>query len=445
MGTRGSVFLVVLLLLSTGCGGGSPAAPTSPSSPSTPPSGGGTGVAANLDVKSDALGSRDPVAQLSEVIADASASTGSGALTFSIDFGDGTVASTSTARHVYPGAGAFTITATVSDAQGRKATATRAITVKTVSGSWFEAEFVQNAKRVEVRRLTVTGQSGTTIRGVYQVTGAPDRSFSGSMTSPRTVSISIDGGATLQGVLPGRLDDDSETWPLQARGDTVDGETLAFRAVVGTPAAPPPDAELRLSFDTDDPDAWASFDAVTPVRLDGSASRGADLSYFLEFGDGGVATSPVAARVIDPPQVNSSFPSDSGPALTARLTVVDRFGRSDVESQTYHAFGLGEALESWIDTDSIYTTHESLVFRFLGRHGSSYTGQATATGLTVDGSPATATMSGPRSVHLEVTAWGAVFDGTIKMSPGNNAVMTVVESGRRFNGRVWHLRRNSDF
>jgi len=53
----------------------------------------------------------------------------------------------------YDRPGRFTITCTVTDSQGRKATESRPIEVKTVTGNWFEAEYVQRSKAVEVRHL----------------------------------------------------------------------------------------------------------------------------------------------------------------------------------------------------------------------------------------------------------------------------------------------------
>jgi len=399
---------------------------------------------ARLNVAVDGRTDVDAVAGVSEIVADASASTGTGQLTFTIDFGDGTTAATPSASHTYAAPGSYRVTAVVRSAQGQSAATERTLTVASLQGAWFEAEYVKTTARVEVRRLTIASQTGRTISGTYQVTSLADRAFTGTVESGRAATIRLSDGASLTGALPSRFNDPAVTWPLAARGDGVDGETLPFRAIVGAPTAPPPDAVLRLSFDTDDPEAWAPLDAVTPVRLDGSASRGGDLAYFLDYGDGVVATTPVTARIIDPPPERSSFPSGSGGARMARLTVVDRFGRSDAESQRYFLFGLAEGLESWQDLFDIFTTRESLSFRFSGRHGTSYTGLAQANGA-FERVPATATLIAPHTVHLEVPAWGAVFDGGLKMSDGNNAVMTVVESGRRFSGRVWRLSRHSDF
>jgi len=62
-------------------------------------------------------------------MASASGSTGSGTLAYTINFGDGTSASTISASHLYSAAGAFTVTATVRDTTGRTASASTTVSV----------------------------------------------------------------------------------------------------------------------------------------------------------------------------------------------------------------------------------------------------------------------------------------------------------------------------
>src|SRR6266542_270095 len=261
MSTR--IAVAALLLLCAACGGSNPASPT----PTTPTTGSGNAPAVRIEVKADESGSRDAIVLLSEVVADASGSAGSGPLTFSIDFGDGFVATSATARHAYSAPGTFTITATVTDAQSRKVSESRQIAVTSLTGSWFQAEYVQRTRRVEVRRLTVTSQDGLTIRGTYQVTSAANRTFTGTLTAPRSVRMTVDGGASLDGVLPSPLNDEAENWILQARGDTVDGERLEFRPILGDPAAPP-DADFIVRFGEDD--LRRPIAAISPIQVDDS-------------------------------------------------------------------------------------------------------------------------------------------------------------------------------
>jgi len=61
--------------------------------------------------------------------ASAGGSTGSGSLAYTINFGDGTSASTISASHLYSAAGAYTVTATVRDTTGRTASASTTVSV----------------------------------------------------------------------------------------------------------------------------------------------------------------------------------------------------------------------------------------------------------------------------------------------------------------------------
>jgi len=139
----------------------------------------------------------------------------------------------------------------------------------------------------------------------------------------------------LEGTLPGRLNDEAAVWTLQSSGDTAEGR-LEFRVIVGDPTSAAPDANLQMSF-VDASDWHWPLMAVTPIHIDGPPSRGTDLTYFIEYGDGFVATSSSATHVVD---VDTTLGYEP---LTARVTVVDRFGRSDSEGSTYYPFGLGVA------------------------------------------------------------------------------------------------------
>ena len=420
-----AIVLALSCLAWSACGGSHPS-PTSPSTPTGSPT--GSGPVVRLDVKADDLGSSEAVVGLSNVLADASASTGTGTLTFAIDFGDGSTSTAATARHTYNTAGTFTITATVTDGQGRKVTDAKPITVTSVAGRWFEAEYVPRSRQVEVRRLTVTSQDGLTIRGSYQVNNL-DRSFTGTLEPPRSARIALDGGATLDGVLPGRLNVEGENWFLQAHGDTVDGERLEFRAITADPGSAPPDADYKLSFDNG-VDAWAPFAALTPVHIDASLSRGEGLTYFLEFGDGFVATTSLGSHVVDAPDV---------PALTARVTVVDRFGRSNAEAVNYFVFELGIGRprftgDYWISSGSATT----LFVEFLQRTGVNYVGEASLSGGT-NRVTALGTLGANGDIRIVLPESGIEFRGTVKEGVGYNATMTLVQSGGASDGKTWNL------
>ena len=428
------VAIAVVALTAALCAacGGSPAGPskTAPPPPVTPTD----APVARVSVTADSSGARDAVAGLSEVVVDAAGSTGSGALTFTIDFGDGTRATSASARHVYGSPGTFAVSVEVRDTQGRAGSVSQQVSVKALTGSWFHAGYNANVHRVEVRRLDVTSHEGSTVRGIYKVSNAPDRAFTGTLKAPRSITIVAD-TTTLEGSVPARLGDDGDPWMLEARGGTLSG-SLSFRAIVGAPTGPEPDADLRLRIDS--LGSNSALVDLSPMVFDGSQSRGTALSYFLEFGDDQIASE---ARAVHPPTRLG--------ILTARMTVVDRFGRADVESSSYFVFGLNAAsLDSWFSSNG---GSEFLSFRFESRRGTTYEGIA-GVGSSSSGAqhaPCVAVLSGERDVLVRVPSLDLEFRGVIDMSgvvfmPSGGLFiqprLVLTQSGGPSNGRTWTLR-----
>jgi len=93
---------VLVTLLVAGCGKKSPTQPTAPVAPGPTTS---ADPVVRVQIKVDDGTPRDVLASMSEVVVDASGSTGVGALTFAIDFGDGASATAATARHTYASPG----------------------------------------------------------------------------------------------------------------------------------------------------------------------------------------------------------------------------------------------------------------------------------------------------------------------------------------------------
>ncbi len=437
-----STFLATGLLAALAACGGSQ--PTQPSGTATATGPAGAPIA-SITVKADAAGSRDAVASLSTVIVDASASSGV-RLAYAIDFGDGSTATTAAAQHVYATPATYAITATVTDQQGRKATATASIGVHDVTGSWYEAGFAQQSKRIEVRRIIIEAQSGTGVRGTYQVTGAADKAFTGTLTAPRNIRLVTDGGVTLEGTLPSKLNDETELWTLLDHGDGADGQRLDFHAIVGAPDGSPPTASLKMSIAGG---LIAAITGVTPVNIDAGASRGSELAYFVDYGDGFVATTPQAERAVEapavPPSAQRSGDGDRAwnrASATARVTVVDRFGRTDTTSVDYHTFDFGFTAE-WGDGPLYWSSRDSgtqyLWVRFEQRSGSQYGGTiAQGDGRS---SSFTLTVTGGTNVHVSAPALGAEFDGTVSirslLQPNGGNTMTLVQHGGAFDGKTY--------
>lgn len=272
------------------------------------------------------------------------------------------------------------------------------------------------------------------IRGFYEVTSTPVRPFTGRLTSPRSVHILIDGQfVQLDGVIPGSLNEDGLLWTLLMHGGAVDGERLAFRPIVGEPVGPPPDAVFQIRFDSFG--AVQPIQGLSPIRFDGSTSRGDGLSYVIEFGDGEVSTEPTATHRIDTSTMNPSGFLRSG-LVTARMTVVDRFGRTDAESTSFPPFEVADC-----GCGSGWVSNEAGTFRrfeFSTRQGLNLTGRLY--GLVPDQgtTPFVAKLSGERDILIVPQGSGVEFRGHIEL--GQNLMrMILTQTGGPDHGRVWTL------
>lgn len=434
--TRRPLFLTLAIVVVAGCGGSSaPPAGTSPTAPT--PSATAAPVAA-LSLQVDDGRPRDAISMLSDVVADASGSTGSGTLTFAIEFGDGAVATTPIAHHTYGKAGTFAVTATATDAGGRKASTIRSIEVKNVVGAWYQAGYVPRSSKVEVRHLMLTLQEGLAVSGTYQVDGPPDRAVAGTLSPPRHLHLVANGGVVLDGDLPGRLGEDLQSITLTLQGDSLDGRQVQFLPILGSPAGDEPRAIFRMWFGNGT--LVAPVASVTPVQIDAGSSRGSGLAYFLEFGDGFVATTTVAAHPVDAPAL---------PAVAARVTVVDRFGRSDSVTQSYNTFELG-INSTPFEWGFWQTTRPPLWISFRQHSGNQFSGFIAddTPGLPLGGVPVTAVVSGDGThIHLCSPHLGAEWEGTIQLavkSIFSGVTLTVVQRGGRHDGTTYVVPYFSD-
>jgi hypothetical protein len=104
-------------------------------------------------------------------------------------------------------------------------------------------------------------------------------------------------------------------------------DTRAEIAIRPVPVGPSPVA--RLSVYIDAAGSTGGLIAFTPIRFDGSGSSAERGTYFLDFGDGDGTAGPTAVHACGRRDL-----------LTARLTVTDRFGRTDTRSARYACLGL---------------------------------------------------------------------------------------------------------
>ena len=422
--------------------GESPAAPSPPTIPDAPSISGAAPIV-RLAVTIDETGARDAIAGVSDVTVDASASSGStGALAYAVDFGDGSIGSGVVARHVYSRKGVFPITVEARDSAGRTATASATVIVRSLDeGSWFHAGYIDRTQRVEVRHLTITGQEGTAVRGVYRATSDRDRTFIGTLTRPRTLQITLDNGVTLTGTLPGRLYEEGSSWAVQSAGDPATPTRFEFRPIPLDSADEAPDANLRVRIDSYG--SSLAVVGVSPVEFDGTHSRGSGLSYFIEFGDGQYSTEGrITHRV-----------GGAGNALsriarrTARLTVIDRFGRTDSESLEYSSLEFGRNDNAIYDFWIINNHAGSLSFQFAAPTGATYPGHVRSRTLSpsdpFNSYPAVATISGERDIRIAVPGWNVEFRGYLDLSKAWFPELVLTQIGGVGDGTKWSLFYNS--
>lgn len=393
--------LGVLLLASAGCGD-SPATQPTPISPGSPQTPGAP--TASFTITVDSAGSQEAITGVSEVTVDASASTGAGAR-FEVAFGDGDTAATSIARHVYRTAGSYTVTLTVTDDTGRKTTSTRQLVVASPLGRWVHSAYVERRKEVQVRTLVLTVQDGGTVRGALTREGNRTIAVTGTIGADRSVRLTLeDGSEVLEGQVPSVFST-AGSWPLTSRGSSIDGQSLTFARVTGEPAGAAPDAVLGMRF--------FSFGApfavkqISPVLFDGSNSRGEGLTYYLEFGDGQVAT-----------VASTTHPMEKEGNYVARLTVIDRFGRSDVESLTFlvrslRASGYYNYWESTVYFGS--TLLASAFLEITEQNGTAVTG-VLSRGFPPERTSFTGTVNGDGSVELRLAGLPVTLTGTMTLA-----------------------------
>jgi PKD repeat protein len=414
-------------VLAVGCGDSSPIQPTANPSP-----GDSAGPTARLVVTIDSLSSREAVTALSNVTVDASGSSGT-SLTYRTDFGDGTTGTQPVARHVYGAPGTYTATITVTDALGRTASISQPVVVASLLGTWTYSGYVPRARYVEVRTLALTTQDGRTVRGVLRATGGGDRTIVGTLSGERDVRLVLDDQSeTLEGVIPGVVTGESGSWDLLARGGSVDGEHLGFVPLRGEPSGSPPDAVLKMRFFSFS--APFAVQGYSPILFDGSTSRGEGLTYFIEFGDREFSTEPMTVH-----------PIATAGTYTARLTVVDRFGRSDQEAARFDVRSLvtSGSYEYW------YAYAESQNFRLLfdTQDGQEVVGRLWT--FTSSGQILTrfrGTLSGEGDIRLVFEASNTVLGGTLNMRGYfDHWRMVLTQTGGSNDGQTYTFRYNDNY
>ena len=171
----------------------------------------------------------------------------------------------------------------------------------------------------------------------------------------------------------------------------------------------------------------AALVGLSPIRFDGSQSIGSGLGHFIEFGDGQFTS-----------QAQAIHPVNDVGAFTARLTVVDRFGRAHSRTFDYGTFGLVNfALDGWVYADLV---SKFLRFEFLRRNHLDYEGRIRyGYGAEFRSASVQAALSGERDVHIRAPELGLEFRGHVELLNPTQAIMIVTQTGGPDHGRVWTL------
>lgn len=385
----GSV-LAITVLSACGDDRGAPAGPTA------------TGlVSANLTISIDALGSAVAVSGVSEVRFDARASSGPAELRYYIDYGDNSSSLEGLSQHTYESPGTYTVSMTVSDVSGRRATTSKTVTVRAVEGSWFHAAVNAQTRRFELRRMVVTSQHGRNVQGEFSTDTEVPVSVSGNVDGERTIRFKIAGQPEVTGAIPSEVFGEGVLFPLRGFAGT-DGQTLPFRPIVGQPAGAAPAARLNVYID--DAGSTGAIRGFTPMRFS-AAEPVAQSLYFIDFGDGEYATGASAVHSCGRFGV-----------LKSRLIVVDPFARMSSNTSIYaclpifDAGGLGDV---WLNSIENPTAGrlESRKLRFRSQSGPSLVGSYSHPEGYI--SPVTATLSGQNSIRIALDDGTMVFSGDI--------------------------------
>ncbi len=242
---------------------------------------------------------------------------------------------------------------------------------------------------------------------------------------PRTLRLTFDDPAfgSLEGVLPGVLAPTTVV-EFEARNGPANGERLAFRPMEGEPVGPPPDAVLNQRFFSFA--APYGIQGFSPILFDGATSRGDGLTYFLEFGDGGVSAGPTAVHQI----------AQAG-RYTARLTVIDRFGRSDSEERDFGVVSL-------VDSDGSFwrTLDSGLLLTFTSQpdHRVAGLGRFTFSSSGSPSQPFSGELIGDHDVRLRMDGSGIVLAGTLTLANSSaDRRMLLTQSGGPDHGKTYVL------
>ena len=221
---------------------------------------------------------------------------------------------------------------TIIDARGRRASQLfRRSASSAVEGTWFHFGYNSQTRSGELRRLTLTGQKGRDLIGELAGPGVARLPIVATLEGERTLRF-VAGDASIVGEVPSQILDEGASFQLVGF-ENVNPQPLAFRAVTGPPASAPPFAKLDVDIDGVSTYAVNRF---TPVRFSAERSQAESPTYLIEYSDGTFTTTPHDVHRCNFEGLNHVITRQ----LSAKLTVVDRFGRAATDAQFVNCMGL---------------------------------------------------------------------------------------------------------
>jgi hypothetical protein len=222
--------ILLLAALTGGCSSQSPSTPVAPTPPATvnPPAEIPPAPVARLAVTVDGLQGSAAISGASVVRFDATGSSGTG-LRFGLDFGDGQGADLATATHIYQDANTTRrARVIVTDSLGRVDQASIEVVLKTISGTWTNTVYNENARRYEFRRLYITQLTGPSVIGEYMHPEGWTTPITGQVLARGATVNLTDGTITFSSDASNGFNSDLSAVSMRVRGGSADGLVLTF-------------------------------------------------------------------------------------------------------------------------------------------------------------------------------------------------------------------------
>jgi hypothetical protein len=162
----------------------------------------------------------------------------------------------------------------------------------------------------------------------------------------------------------------------------------------------------------------------TQMLFDGSRSEGDGLTYLLEYGDGASSAEAVTTHRVNP----GGSPPRPKTRLTARLTVMDRHGRTDSTTQPYFLVSVGHDLTTFWHGDRPGSGGQYLNL-YLTQDGTTLSGHYWGSGRRPFGGRLTGVLTDDRAIRLNTVDGAIEFIGTVELRPSPTPCLSLLITG----------------